>query len=150
MSDVWRENGKIFGYPECCIEEFCNHLGGRGNLFRKFHGTGYVPCESCNRKTAQELLDQIAARRTYPKPFPEDGHKRKVSGAAIRAVKVFHRMLYCFSEAEGVSASAEKFAEDFCVEYGIDAPDWFIRPDDYVEPYEYDWSDLEAEDGRKS
>jgi hypothetical protein len=62
--------GKLFGYPQCCIDEFL--VLDIPRPIRKFNGTGYLPCAKCNEKSEQEMLDIIAKNRTFPLPFPED------------------------------------------------------------------------------
>ena len=86
----WEEVGLYFGYPKCCIEEFCN---GEPNFIttledmRLFCGTGFVPCKKCNEtKTEDQLLAEIAKNRKYDKPFPLDRHDKEV---AIKDVKKF-------------------------------------------------------------
>jgi hypothetical protein len=66
----FKKMGKMFGYPECCIAEFC--IVEIPRPIRQFNGTGYLPCAECNKKTEQELLDVIAKNRKFPKPFPLD------------------------------------------------------------------------------
>lgn len=71
------KQGLYFGYPPCCIVEFVEFTGdymagkrpSRG--LRKLHGTGYVPCKDCNKKTEKQLLKQIADNRKCELPFPK-------------------------------------------------------------------------------
>ena len=62
--------GKYYGFTQCCIDYFQtldDYPEGR-----KLEGTGYIPCDCCNEKTEQELLDVITANRKAPDHFNED------------------------------------------------------------------------------
>lgn len=78
MKNRFISTGRYFGYPDCCIAEFLQrvikHLNGEKlkPLGRKLSGTGYIPCESCNKKTKAELIAVIAKNRKHSKPFPQD------------------------------------------------------------------------------
>lgn len=54
--DAWRYNGRMFGYPECCIENFCT----RGYSLTKEQkiiadmGHGFVPCEKHAKHVVKE------------------------------------------------------------------------------------------------
>jgi hypothetical protein len=70
QKEHFKKMGRMFGYPECCINDFLIvELPRRQS---EFTGTGYVPCEVCSKKSRQELLDVIAINRKFPKPFPLD------------------------------------------------------------------------------
>lgn len=77
--------GRDYGYPECCIDEFVmTRMDGMSYLMlkhnRKLSGSGYIPCSKCNKKTEQELIQEIAKRRN-PKyaPFPFDVELSKLN-----------------------------------------------------------------------
>lgn len=37
--------GKFYGYPECCITEFCNDIvNDRDPSLRNIDGSGFIPC----------------------------------------------------------------------------------------------------------
>ena len=67
--------GRIFGFPECCVEAFCND---REVLSEEsvFSGSGFRPCKHCNdNKTQEQIENEIASRRLIPYPFyhrPQD------------------------------------------------------------------------------
>ena len=67
----WLLTGIALGYPTCCIKAFIalKHLGD--DRERKLQGTGYVPCDHCDKtKTTQELVDTInRARESSIPPF---------------------------------------------------------------------------------
>lgn len=51
------ELGKLYGYPECCIKQFCKEhslgmvVGLHRNLTYGFDfNIGYVPCDKCTEK----------------------------------------------------------------------------------------------------
>ena len=68
--DRARALGLVFGYPECCVEAFLE-LRHLGEPERKFHGTGFVPCETCDReKSVEQLRSEIDAARLHSDPFP--------------------------------------------------------------------------------
>jgi len=77
MSDAWLLSGVYYGYPLCCIDEFTEYAEGKKDLSRrgkrKFNGTGYVPCEECNKLSKETLLKQIESRRLHWEPFPKCG-----------------------------------------------------------------------------
>jgi hypothetical protein len=67
--------GLFFGYPWCCIVDFMFYWSTdavRPDEQRPLHGTGYVPCRECAKKSEEELLAIIAARRRCQLPFPAD------------------------------------------------------------------------------
>lgn len=66
----------------------------RGRPF-KLQGTGFVPCQYCDRtKTAEELVDEINSRRACPEAFspdPEDNVRSIYSGPLLmKAVAEFY------------------------------------------------------------
>lgn len=64
-------DGILFGYPKCCIDEFVYKERDEEKVIRKLFGTGYVPCAVCHEsKTEQELVDAINKNRNLPLPFP--------------------------------------------------------------------------------
>lgn len=65
--------GLYYGYPPCCINEFCYFFIKPRKIFkRKLHGTGYIPCSECNKKSEEELLQIIAHNRQCETLFPID------------------------------------------------------------------------------
>lgn len=72
MKDVWEHNGKLFGYPECCIRSFSKWAGysERPLAYKEkyeaspFHKTGYLPCEECLSKDASVVLEYISKNRS--------------------------------------------------------------------------------------
>ena len=71
-NSTWVRTGRYYGYPECYIQAFCN-ASPKPNPDRKFKGTGFVPCDTCNStKSEKELVEEVSARRKCLKPFPLD------------------------------------------------------------------------------
>lgn len=64
--------GLHYGYPQCCIIEFGANLGTVDNSHKKLWGTGYVPCDKCNTKTEQQLIEEINLNRECPYEFGYD------------------------------------------------------------------------------
>ena len=65
-----RADGRKYGYPQCCIDSFCDDLSDMSKLMseergnRKLTGTGYIPCPDCNEKySVDELVDNINTKR---------------------------------------------------------------------------------------
>lgn len=58
-----KELGEMYGYPKCCIKQFCDEqkVGimpweHRQQTFKRFlPNLGYVPCDSCTIKILQEI-----------------------------------------------------------------------------------------------
>ena len=67
--------GRIYGFPECCIDTFCNSWSELSQE-SVFDGNGFRPCKSCNEtKTKEQLEDEIASRRLIPFPFYHSRHE---------------------------------------------------------------------------
>ena len=66
----WENTGVHFGFPECCIKSFLDQDYVFENV--KFLGTGYRPCNDCNTKPYEELVNYINTNRKHPTPFPND------------------------------------------------------------------------------
>jgi len=57
--EIFRENGKLFGYPQCCIDQLCNdlltgkftHKSTEREFIANLH-FGFIPCQ----KHAEQLL----------------------------------------------------------------------------------------------
>lgn len=69
---TWVSAGIWFGFPKCCISAFeqLAHISKNTDNWPLI-GTGFVPCEECaTTKTEEQLLQEIAANRFCPVPFP--------------------------------------------------------------------------------
>jgi len=76
-ADNFRENGKYFGFPQCCIDYFVDKIIVKQDLSvnpgNKMYGTGYVPCPDCNKKSRVELINFINNNgRDHSKLFPSE------------------------------------------------------------------------------
>lgn len=78
-TNVWRVWGKWYGFPQCCVDAFCNFDRFKGPYGtsvgpRKLDGTGYIPCDECNTKyTEEELAANIQKSRRCPYSSPYEG-----------------------------------------------------------------------------
>lgn len=65
--------GRYYGYPSCCTKEFS--LNGEPKVKNKKYitlfGTGFIPCQSCNKIDPDELIKIIKSNRTCKLEFPE-------------------------------------------------------------------------------
>lgn len=66
--------GKYFGFPDCCVKNFCET---DVRLPSPFDGTGYVPCECCNKMIVSDQIKQdfilgINSRRYHNQLFDQD------------------------------------------------------------------------------
>ena len=64
----WTNSGVHFGYPKCCIDAFLDEDYTYDKTI--FTGTGYVPCNKCNKRTWYKLVEDINKNRKHPLPFP--------------------------------------------------------------------------------
>lgn len=76
--DVLEENGRVFGYPECCIKAFAHPLVPahyRPSIVRRATYAGFMPCPA----HAEAILKgetthaYLIRGRAAPFPFPNDG-----------------------------------------------------------------------------
>lgn len=82
----WIDWGIYFGYPPCCIEEFCN-MGHLDAPKRKFNGTGFVPCKSCNELDEEELITDINLNRECDAEFPKRDRLLKLHDARFNYIR---------------------------------------------------------------
>lgn len=72
---VWRFWGFMYGYPDCCIEEFCKEFDEPKHT-GPWTGTGFVPCRACAERIAHKgweayVREIITPNRRMPNPFPK-------------------------------------------------------------------------------
>ena len=74
LLNLWLNNGRKFGYPECCINQFLTLAVRPWWYFelpwyptRTLKLNGYVPCEKCAKMPRQKLVDDINSRRKLAK-----------------------------------------------------------------------------------
>jgi len=72
VDDHWYLMGVYFGFPSCCIKEFYEvKPENRVPKYRKFEGTGYIPCRYCHENVKEEeIVGYINKNRLHPEPFP--------------------------------------------------------------------------------
>lgn len=71
--DSWREQGRLLGYPECCIEDFCSRETWPAPEPQCEAGnrTGFIPCGRCAAEVlAGRPLHTLIQNRAEPLPFP--------------------------------------------------------------------------------
>lgn len=70
--------GNYFGYPDCCIEDFCKRPDASTitEVQRAVHnGNGFIPCPSCAHKvltgvtTIKKLIDPEKRKAARPYPY---------------------------------------------------------------------------------
>lgn len=78
----WRVWGKWYGYPPCCIDEMLHHYTkntdkeyGETNKHRKLIGTGFIPCNKCNKLKVSQIERKIAMNRLCSEAFPYSNFK---------------------------------------------------------------------------
>ncbi|MFX0011345.1 MAG: hypothetical protein ACFE9R_13600, partial [Candidatus Hermodarchaeota archaeon] len=67
--------GIYFGFPKCCIEEFCQDLlNNRDPLRRQVGTTDFIPCRKhfVEIKLGNIRLGDLIQNRICPTPFPID------------------------------------------------------------------------------
>lgn len=70
--ETWIENGRYFGYPECCIKDFCERgyeLTVEQELVHQ--NIGFIPCPECAKKITkgEATLESLLIERECPDPF---------------------------------------------------------------------------------
>ncbi len=82
----WRENGAMFGYPQCCIDWFVeratkimqaktmDEINPVAAVFPSQQGYsyGFIPCPECAKKVTPGTENSLITNRTFPKPYPID------------------------------------------------------------------------------
>jgi len=69
--EMWLDNGKMFGYPSCCIDSFLNKTQNKKQLMVNMN-TGFTPCVKCTEtiKRPRDIEKLIVGRDTeYEFPF---------------------------------------------------------------------------------
>lgn len=80
MEEVWRWNGLLFGYPNCCVENFVaraeeiSDTGSSDKGHNVFKDSGFLACDACAQLDPEVLKTRINAAR-FPEfpPFPYEG-----------------------------------------------------------------------------
>lgn len=71
---VYLRNGTNYGYPKCCIKEFCSQSpNDRTDNQKKSMSDGFVPCRKCADKiiSGKVTLDMLIRKRKHKLPFPK-------------------------------------------------------------------------------
>ncbi|AXH70900.1 hypothetical protein [Vibrio phage BONAISHI] len=64
----WIRYGRKYGFPDCCIEAFCDNKQIRKDSF--FSGSGFLRGPCCIDKDPHLILKEIRERRQHHIPFP--------------------------------------------------------------------------------
>ena len=72
--DYWRENGKYYGYPKCCIDAFCNREGFELTPAQEqvIDNHGFIPCQKHalmiikGKTTLKDLIKNRECQYVYP------------------------------------------------------------------------------------
>jgi len=72
--NLWKDNGKYFGYPKCCIEEFCNRetIDITPEQEQVIDNHGFIPCQKHaimileNKTTLKDLINNRECQYVYP------------------------------------------------------------------------------------
>lgn len=109
MISMWYVIGKYYGYPDCCIvdSEGLKHIGKPD---RKLTGTGYIPCEQCNKKSIKNLKAAIAKNRICPVAFPNEEDDDEHYDKAIP--RLLASDVFSEKEKEEISAWKATYDED--------------------------------------
>jgi hypothetical protein len=70
----WAEMGLYFGYPDCCIKDFCERGYKTTKEQQAVHNNyGFVPCPKCSQKilNGKETLESLIKNRICKTPFPQ-------------------------------------------------------------------------------
>jgi hypothetical protein len=79
MIGNWYAAGLYFGYPDCCIADFCARVSGGPETWAPNdsqglagNGTGFVPCQACADlvNSGQKTLADLISHRMANHPFP--------------------------------------------------------------------------------
>ncbi len=91
------ERGRLFGYPECCIEWFFNNRMDINNITtltpqqESVHGgTGFIPCPECANKVTRKTLAKLIRNRQCRVKFPH-GDTNKTASVLWRMIKAANR-----------------------------------------------------------
>lgn len=89
----WRDMGKEFGYPQCCIDQFCSGVdfGRSDKLNKQDHvsgGYGFVPCDkhAIMIDKGEITLESLITERTHPIPFPNGINDTAFGIATVRSI----------------------------------------------------------------
>lgn len=79
-TEHWEKQGKLYGYPKCCIKAFIANNSDSNNIIEPTiiqecisNGSGFIPCSHCCWKVLsnQCKLADLIKDREEENPFPE-------------------------------------------------------------------------------
>jgi len=74
QKEHWTKLGVYFGFPTCCIEQFCdNNNGDREKRSKAGNGTGLLPCTKHAKQinSGKIKLKDLIQNREHPEEFPK-------------------------------------------------------------------------------
>lgn len=76
---IWQENGKEFGYPQCCIDDFCGRTffseADENQQKVGENGFGFIPCPEHAKQIVEgtiKIESLIKNRNPDFAPFPNE------------------------------------------------------------------------------
>ena len=68
----FKDFGRYFGYPKCCIDSFCSgNYAINITWVNNYYGTGFVPCKKCSELPIDKLINIIDNNRQEVLTFRE-------------------------------------------------------------------------------
>lgn len=71
----WVANGIYYGYPQCCIVNFCKNWGKLTDAQKSVHkNSGFIPCPKCSRMilSGKKPLKSLLKNRISNHDFPNE------------------------------------------------------------------------------
>jgi len=73
---MWKNKGKYYGYPDCCINDFVerNFDEGLSAEQEKTYNHGFIPCQKCAERIlkGETTLELLITNRRHNNPYPND------------------------------------------------------------------------------
>lgn len=115
----WKEQGKYYGYPQCCIDYFVNNFPNVEDTPTYIHkGTGFIPCPYHQNQIIEKeaTLGSLIKNRHHPLPFPRNDEYFEAGEGRSREVALDYWNEHCFNTDEGYVINKEdflRFAQQF-------------------------------------
>jgi hypothetical protein len=80
--DHWKEKGKYYGYPQCCIDAFCNRLDLNLTPAQEqvLDNHGFIPCHEHALMVVkgEVTLESLIENRECQYDYPMDDHDAQI------------------------------------------------------------------------
>lgn len=80
--DHWKEKGKYYGYPQCCIDAFCNRLDLNLTPAQEqvLDNHGFIPCHDHALMVikGEVTLESLIENRECQYDYPMDDHDAQI------------------------------------------------------------------------